>query len=199
MNRLPLPRTFSAPFFAFLAGALAVMPTGVASAASRSQKGELLVYFGTYTGKKSKGIYVSRLDLASGKLSTPELAAEVTSPSFLAVHPKRDYLYTVNEVSKFDGKTAGSVSAFSIESATGRLVPLNQESAGGAGPCHLIVDEAGKNVLVANYGGGSIAVLPLRKDGGLQAASSFIQHAGSSADKRRQEAPHAHGIYLDPA
>src|SRR5262245_14502654 len=74
---------------------------------------EQLVYFGTYTGAKSKGIYVSRLNLATGKLSAPELAAEITSPSFLAIHPNHKFLYAVNEVSNFSGKRSGAVSAFS--------------------------------------------------------------------------------------
>jgi 6-phosphogluconolactonase len=199
MNQPPSLKLGSTLFFVLIAAALVMTVNSPVSAASRSKTGEMLVYFGTYTGKKSKGIYVSRLDLATGRVSVPELAAEATSPSFLAVHPKGGYVYAVNEVNSVAGKPGGGVSAFSIEPGTGKLLSLNQQSAGGAGPCHLIVDEAGKNVLVANYGGGSIAVLPLGKDGELRAASSFVQHTGSSTDSRRQEAPHAHGIYLDSA
>lgn len=158
-----------------------------------------LVYFGTYTGKKSRGIYVSRFNAATGALGAPELAAEAASPSFLAVHPKGRFLYSVNEVDKTRDKPAGGVSAFGIDAATGKLTPLNQQSSGGPGPCHLIVDKAGRNVLVANYGGGSVAVLPLDKDGSLREASAFVQHKGSSVNQSRQEAPHAHGIYLDSA
>jgi 6-phosphogluconolactonase len=158
---------------------------------------ETLVYFGTYTGKKSKGIYVSRLDQATGRLASPELVSETSSPSFLAVHPSGKSLYAVNEVSRFDGKTSGAVSGYGIDSASGKLTPLNQEPSVGAGPCHLIVDAAGKNVLVANYGGGSVTVLPLEADGRLKPSSCFVQHKGSSANPQRQEGPHAHGIYLD--
>ena len=168
-------------------------------AAAASKSGEMLVYFGTYTGKMSKGIYVSRLDTATGKLGAPELAAEAASPSFLAVDPKNHFLYAVNEVSDFAGKKSGAVGAFAIDAATGKLSLLNQQSSVGPGPCHLVTDKAGRNVLVANYGGGSVAVLPVAKDGSLQPASSFIQHRGSGVDKGRQEAPHAHGIYLDAA
>jgi 6-phosphogluconolactonase len=170
-----------------------------AAVTGAAEKGQLLVYFGTYTGKKSKGIYVSRLDTGSGKLSAPELAAEITSPSFLAVHPNERFLYAVNEVSKFDGKPAGAVSAFAIDRQTGRLSLLNQHSSGGPGPCHLVVDKSGRNVLVANYGGGSVAALPVAKDGSLREASAFVQHKGSSVNPQRQEGPHAHGIYLDSA
>ncbi len=157
------------------------------------------VYFGTYTGAKSKGIYAARLDSSSGHLSQAGLAAETPSPSFLAVDSRSRFLYAVNEVSQYDGKAAGSVSAFSIDRASGQLAALNVQSSGGPGPCHLVVDKAGRNVLVANYGGGSVAVLPIGKTGALSPASSFIQHAGSSVNKARQEAPHAHGIYLDAA
>ena len=158
---------------------------------------EYLVYYGTYTGAKSKGIYVSRFDADTGKLAAAQLAAEIPSPSFLAVHPGNRFLYAVNEVSKYDGKAAGSVSAFSIDATSGKLALLNTQSSGGPGPCHLVVDKAGRHVLVANYGGGSVGVLPITKSGSLEAASAFVQHAGSSVNKSRQEAPHAHGIYLD--
>ncbi len=157
------------------------------------------VYLGTYTGPLSKGIYHSTLDLASGQLSPPQLSAEINSPSFVAIHPSRQFLYAVSEISDFQGKPLGGVSAFSIDAASGKLTLLNQQSSGGAGPCHLVVDAAGKNVLVANYGGGSVASLPIDALGQLSAASAFIQHAGSSIDKSRQEQPHAHSINLDAA
>jgi len=193
MNRLPWPKILFIPVLTLLPAALGLP----AVAAQRS--GETLVYYGTYTGKKSKGIYVSRLDTATGKLGAAELVAEIASPSFLAAHPKGGFLYAVNEISKFDGKPAGGVTAFAIDRATGKLSQLNQQSSVGPGPCHLVTDKAGGNVLIANYGGGSVAVLPVGKDGSLQPASSFVQHAGSSVNKGRQEAPHAHGIYLDAA
>jgi 6-phosphogluconolactonase len=172
---------------------------GAATPAKAAAGGDTLVYFGTYTGKKSKGIYVSRFDTPTGALGAPELAAEAASPSFLAVHPKGRFLYSVNEVNKTKDKPAGGVSAFGIDATTGKLTPLNQQDSGGPGPCHLIVDKAGRNVLVANYGGGSVAVLPINKDGSLKEASAFVQHKGSSVNRGRQEAPHAHGIYLDGA
>jgi 6-phosphogluconolactonase len=159
----------------------------------------MLVYFGTYTGANSKGVYVSRLDAASGTLTPPQLAAETSSPSFLAVHPSERFLYAVNEVSTFGGKTSGAVSAFAIDRKTGLLKELNQQPSVGAGPAHLIVDKDGQNVLVANYGGGSVTVLPLDKNGKLKAPSAFVQHKGSSVNPQRQKEPHAHSINLDPA
>ncbi|MEY2409235.1 MAG: 6-phosphogluconolactonase [Verrucomicrobiota bacterium] len=160
---------------------------------------EFLVYFGTYTGKLSKGIYVSRFDGATGKLETPELVAESSSPSFLAISPDGKHLYAANEVSKFENKTAGAVSAYSIDRSTGKLGFLNQKSSGGSGPCHLVVDASGRSVLVANYGGGSVESLPIQKDGSLGDGGTFIQHTGGSTDKGRQEAPHGHCIVADPS
>ena len=157
------------------------------------------VYFGTYTGPLSKGIYHSTLDLASGQLSPPQLSAEIKSPSFVGIHPSRKFLYAVSEISDFQGKPLGGVSAFSIDAASGKLTLLNQQSSEGAGPCHLVVDAAGQNVLVANYGGGSVASLPIDVMGKLSAASASIQHVGSGIDKSRQEKPHAHSINLDAA
>ncbi len=160
---------------------------------------DLLVYFGTYTTSTSKGIYVSRFDTTSGTLSAPELAAATTNPSFLAVHPTGRFLYAVNETGTFEGKPTGTVSAFAVDRASGRLTFLNVQPSGGADPAHLVVDKAGRNTLVANYTGGSVAVLPIDPDGKLQPPSSSIRHQGSSAHPERQKGPHAHGIALDPA
>ena len=160
---------------------------------------DFLVYFGTYTGGKSKGIYVSRFDSASGRLSPPELAAEANSPSFLAIHPNQRFLYAANETGDFAGKKSGAVSAFIIDRHSGKLTALNQQPSGGDGPCHVDVDKSGKTVLVANYGGGSVEAVPIKPDGSLDAPTSFIQHRGSSVDKQRQEGPHGHFIATDAA
>ncbi len=159
----------------------------------------MLVYFGTYTGKASKGIYVSHFDTATGALSTPQLAVEIVNPSFLALHPNGRFLYAVNEIGSFKNQPGGAVSAFAIHPETGQLTLLNQRSTRGGGPCHLTVDPSGKALLVANYGGGSIAALPIADDGELDQVRTFIQHTGSSVNPGRQSAPHAHGIYLDNA
>jgi 6-phosphogluconolactonase len=191
--KLPLPISCVAVCFGLL------LTFGVAGLAAEVSAQSALVYFGTYTGPKSQGIYVSHLDPTTGLLTAPELAGAVSSPSFVAIHPSHQFLYAVNEVSTFQGKKAGAVTAFAIEPRTGKLTLLNQQSSGGSGPCHLNVDRTGRNVLVANYGGGSCAVLPIDQDGRIGAATTFIQHRGSSMDKRRQEGPHAHGAYFDPA
>jgi 6-phosphogluconolactonase len=160
--------------------------------------GGFLVYFGTYTGAKSKGIYVSRFDPATGRLSAPELVAETRNPSFLAVHPGGRFLYAVGEVDGASGKPGGTVNAFSLDRQTGKLTLLNQQASGGSGPCHLSVDASGKCLLVANYNSGSIAALPIHADGRLGEATTTIQHAGSSVNPERQAGPHAHFICPSP-
>ena len=119
------------------------------------------VFVGTYTDGASQGIYRFEFDGTTGAAGPARLAAESKNPSFLAIAPTGRFLYAVNEVDAFDGRPGGAVSGFAIDPKTGDLTPLNQESTGGAGPCYLVVDKAGKNVLAANYGGGSVAVLPI--------------------------------------
>jgi 6-phosphogluconolactonase len=168
-------------------------------AAAQAAPDSTLLFIGTYSGPRSKGIYLSRLDPQTGKLTAPELAAEAQSPSFLALHPNQRFLYAVGEIDTFEGKKAGAVSAFGLDANSGKLTLLNQQSSGGPGPCHLAVDRTGQCVLVANYGGGSIEALPIGADGRLSAPSTFIQHQGSSANRQRQAGPHAHFMTTDPA
>ena len=177
---------------------LAVVPVHTQRASTPAPT-HMFVYFGTYTGEKSQGIYRSRLDMATGALAAPELAATTTNPSFLALHPGKRFLYAVNEVGKFNDQPTGSVSGFAIDPASGALTPLNQEASGGSGPAHLVVDRAGKNVLVANYGGGSVASLPIGPDGRLRPAASVIEHEGTSVHPKRQTKPYAHSINVDAA
>ncbi len=151
------------------------------------KSGKLWVFIGTYTdGVKSKGIYRALLDLKTGKLSTPKLAAETDNPSFLAIHPSGKYLYAVNEVAEFKGKKTGAVTAFALNPKTGELKKLNQQPSAGAVPCHIVIDKKGKHALVANYTSGSAAVLAIKPDGSLGKMTGFVQHKGSSFDKVRQ-------------
>jgi len=157
---------------------------------------EYLTYIGTYTRGKSQGIYAFRFDTGSGKLTPLGLAAETVNPSFLTIHPNRRFLYSVSETNMTGDQRSGSVSAFSIDRATGKLTLLNTVLSGGTAPCHLNVDRTGKNLLVANYGSGSAAVFPLNADGSLKEHSSVIQHKGSGVDPKRQQGPHAHSVNL---
>jgi 6-phosphogluconolactonase len=171
-------------------------PTAIAEEAGAGAK--WWVYVGTYNDRGSKGIYRFDFEPNTGKLSSKALAAEAKNPSFLAIHPNRRYLYAVGEVDELGGKKGGGVSAFAIDAKTGDLKLLNQQSSGGAGPCHVVVDKEGKYVLAANYSGGSAVVLPINKDGSLGDKTAFVQHKGHSVNKDRQEGPHAHSINLDP-
>lgn len=160
--------------------------------------GDFFVYIGTYTNKGSEGIYLYRLDTAAGTLASLGLAAKAPDPSFLAIHPDGRHLYAVSEIFNFEGKKGGAVSAFELDPKTGSLTLLNKVSTKGTGPCHVTVDKTGRDVLVANYGGGSVAVLPLTQDGRLEEASAFIQHTGSSVNPQRQKEPRAHSINVSP-
>lgn len=181
--------------------ALAMLGLGLLAApanAAEAANENLWVYFGTYTGGGSKGIYVSSFNTRTGELGEPKLAAETAKPSFLEVHPNGRYVYAVGEIADFGGKKAGGVTAFEIDPKTGLLKTLNSQSSGGTGPCHISLDADGRTAYVANYGGGSVASLPIEKDGRLGEANSFHQHEGSSVNPARQKGPHAHSINLDP-
>lgn len=158
---------------------------------------EFLVYFGTFGKTGSKGIYVSRLDLTSGKLSEPELAGETSNAGFLAIHPNRKFLYATGDLKQPDNGN-GAVNAFAIDEKTGKLTFLNQQSSGGKGPCHVSIDTSGKCVMVANYAGGNVSAFPVKADGQIGSASAHIQHAGSSVNPQRQKQPYAHSINVDP-
>lgn len=192
-------------FARLVIAATAALALASSALTSRAQAGAqpptgstTIVYFGTYTGPKSSGIYMSRFDPATGALTPPQLAGEVKNPSFLAIHPSRRTLYAVGEIADFRGRKAGAVSAFSIDPKSGRLTLLNQQSTTGDGPCFVGIDSTGKVALVANYGGGSVTSVPIKPDGSLGAPSDFKQHTGSSVNKSRQKEPHAHSINPTP-
>lgn len=157
----------------------------------------ILVFVGTYTRGEGEGINLLRMDPQSGRLESLGVVAETENPSFLAIHPNGRSLYAVNETGDFEGDASGAVSAFRIDPADASLSPINRRSSRGAAPCHIIVDNDGRNVLVANYTGGNVAVVPIETDGSLADASDVEKHEGSGPNPQRQEAPHAHSINLD--
>ncbi len=194
-----------------LKGSLALAAAwSVPALATAKPPGTILAYVGAYT-PNGQGIYLFSMDLNTGALTQIKVAAAIPSPSWIAIHPNGQYLYAVNEISNFNGTTSGSVSAFSINRTSGDLTLLNVVSSQGGGPAHLSVDPLGQFVFVANYGGGSFAVLPINSNGSLSNAS-FVQqdtdsigpvHAtnappGSFAISGH-DAPHAHMIQADPA
>jgi 6-phosphogluconolactonase len=165
-----------------------------------NQDSQFVLFVGTYTLEtKSEGIYgyyasqdVAKLDRFS--------SSKTVNPSFLAIDRSNKYLYAVNEVGEYEGKPGGAVSAFALDHDGSKynLRLLNQQPTLGADPCYVTVDSKRKNLLVANYTGGSVAVLPIRADGSLGAATDGKQHEGSGP-KEQQKAPHAHCIILDRA
>ncbi len=158
----------------------------------------VLLFVGTYTRGESEGIYVYRLDSDTGALEFVGNVGGIDNPTFLDIDPGGRVLCAVSEVAESVGKPTGAVNSFAIDPQTGGLSFLSQQSSGGAGPCHISIDSTGRHVLVANYSGGSVAVLPLAADGRLGEATDFVQHEGSSVNLRRQKGPHAHSISLSP-
>jgi 6-phosphogluconolactonase len=161
---------------------------------------EMLVYVGTYTaGGGGEGIYLFRLDLSDGSLKHAGTTRGVVNPSYLTLAPGRRFLYTVNEVEDYEGGRSGSVSAFAVEQKTGALRLLNRRASKGGAPCYITAADSGRFVLVANYSGGNVAVLPVGEDGSLGEAVDVEQDTGSGPNRERQEAPHAHSVLLDRA
>lgn len=203
----------------FLRGAAAMAMARAVPNAMTAQSGaagakKVRAYVGTYTGapgagSNGEGIYLFDVDSVSGELQHRSLVAQTPSPSWIAIHPSRKFLYAANEVDNYEGKN-GSVSAFAIDAATGDLRVLNKVSSEGAGPAHLSIDATGKFAFVANYGGGSIAVLPILAGGSLGAAVDVHRDSGSLGSARAanaptgsfavsgHDAPHAHMIAADP-
>lgn len=166
---------------------------------TRAKTRELTLYVGTYTSGQSEGIYIYRMNVETGELKRIG-STKAVNPSFLAINVGngiRRYLYAVNEVADFAGKSSGAVSAFSIDSKTGSLNFLNQQASMGADPCHVIVDRTGRFAIVANYTGGNVSVFPIQRNGSLGHAGDVVQHHGSSVNKGHQEGPHAHCVILD--
>ncbi|MGD0328861.1 MAG: lactonase family protein [Nitrososphaeria archaeon] len=157
----------------------------------------IFVCIGTYTSEGGKGIYVYNMDSDSAGLKPLGKPTIIDNPSFLAIDTKHQYLYAVSEIQSFEGEKSGAISAFSIDPETGELTFLNIKSSKGASPCYVTVDKNGKYVLVANYLGGSVSVLPLLDNGRLGDVIDFVQHKGSSVNPKRQEGPHAHSVILD--
>lgn len=184
--------------FAKLAG-MATASVSIGNCFARSSPaGPQTLYIGTYTNGASEGIYRASMDSASGALELKGVTGGISNPSFLALDRQQRFLYSVSETPEFEGEPGGGVHAFEIEAETGNLRSLNAQSSRGGAPCHLTVDAAGRNVLVANYSGGNVAVLPIQSDGSLRPASDVDQHEGSSVTKR-QQGPHAHSVTLDAA
>lgn len=150
------------------------------------------IYIGTNTGgnSESKGIYRAEFDTATGKITDIQLAAEYRSPGFLTQHPTLPVLYASGG--------GGTVAAFKIAD-DGSLNFLKELDSGGKGACHIAIDATGSTLAVANYSGGNYATIAVDADGVPTKITSLIQQTGSGPNPQRQKAPHAHGVYFNPA
>jgi len=162
-----------------------------------------LLYFGTDTARgHSRGIYVSRFDFASGRLTPPQLAAVTVRPSYLALSPNAmgpRHLYAVNAIQE----ASATISSFLVDSATGALRPINQVSSAGAGPCYISLDATGEAAFVANYFGSSIASYRVLPSGALSEPIERIDYRDRRFGRRgpneaRQDVPHPHSVHLSP-
>ena len=187
--------------------------------------GPLLAYVGTFSSPlhdvlptqvdlppgNGLGIHLFRLDRATGAMTHAGIHEIGTSPSCLALNAAGTRLYSANETDRSGEDKQGTVSAFAINRSDGRLEPLNTVRSGGAGPTFVSIHPSGKYVLVANYFGGSVAVLPILPDGRVGAATDIKQDAGKVGPVRAINAPpgsfaisghdrtHAHMIQADPS
>lgn len=149
------------------------------------------IFLGTYTKTSSEGIYSTRLDVASGQLSAPELAARAPNPTFLATDRCRRYLYAVN------GSPLWAV-PFAVVAAELTLRPLSPAPAeSGHAPCHVAVDATGQCLALVNYHDGTVAAAKIAADGSLGSPQVF-HHAGRSVHPERQGEPHPHFVVFSP-
>ena len=198
----------------FLASAAAVAATAVAA-----ETGSVLAYAGTYSAPvgaegapgRGKGIYLLEMNPATGALAERTVFPNPDNPSCLAMNAAGTRLYSANETATYQGAPSGSVSAYQIERPGGRLTLLNTVASEGAGPCHLSLHQSGNWLFVANYHGGTSAVLPIGANGELRAASDVKRHEGTVGPRRATSAPpgsfawsghdrtHSHMILPDPS
>jgi 6-phosphogluconolactonase len=169
---------------------IAFFSTLAFSALQAQSKFNLLV--GTYTNTcQSNGIYVYEFDATTGNLKIKGSSENVVSPSYLSVSADNKFVYAVNE-----NGDQSAVSAFGYDAVSGKFHFLNKNKALGADPCHLINDD--KNVIIANYSGGNIAVFKKNKNGSISEAQQLIQHEGKGPNVARQEKAHVHMVSFSP-
>jgi len=173
--------------------------------------GQLASFEAVFSARGPDGRPRKLWDRTTGAMTPAGVHATGTSPSCLALNAPGTRLYSANETDRVGKGKEGTVSAFSVGRADGRLKLLNTVRSGGAGPTHVSVHPSGKFLLVANYFGGSVAVLPILPDGRLGAATDIKNDAGKIGPTRATNAPpgsfafsghdrtHAHMIQADPS
>lgn len=141
------------------------------------------------TTGEGEGIYIFEADLTTGELYRKGVMPNASNPWWIAVHPNGNFLYSANEISGTAGDTSGSISAYSIDRATGMLTHLSTVSSGGSRPAHLSVHPSGRYVLVANFSGNTLVVLPIEIDGKLGAPADIKRDEGTIGAKKASSAP----------
>ena len=154
-----------------------------------AQPASQYMFVSSGTSKNNIGIFVYTINPGDGTMKLRHEIKDISSSSYLNLHPKKPYLYSV---------AGGKVSAFRIDKTTGSLSLINEQSSEGKGPCYVSLDKTGKWAFVANYSGGNIALFPVRKDGEILKAKQVIDHEGSSVNQDRQKGPHPHMITVGP-
>ena len=188
-------------FFQFIAtGAIGtiIIPKEALVAAKGISTVSEKFYVGSYTESAEQGISMGGFDPIIGDVNLIDIFKKIENPSFLIFDHNRKFLYAVNEIDNFGGKKSGSVSAFKIDEKSGQITFLNTQPSMGAHPCHFTADRSGKFILVSNYTGGNVAVLPVSADGKLGAPVDMVQHTGKGPNAARQESAHAHSVNLSP-
>ena len=158
----------------------------------------LIVFVSAFAPGDEGAIHAYQLNLDTGQMQQVHRMADAEHPFFLALSPDNRFLYSIHAPGTFGGKDHEQVAAYEVVGRTGKLKLLNRQSALGSAACYLDVDATGKTVVLANYLTGSVASFPVREDGSIGEASSFIQHEGSGVDRTRQEGPHAHCSVISP-
>ncbi len=214
-------------FVARVSGAAALAPSLAAALPTQpaTRGGPLFAYVGTYSappaasssgrgtppGANGRGIHIFTVDRTTGALTPAGIVEHHTSPSALAFDAAGARVYSTNATDRVDDDTSGSVSAYTVDRTTGQLRLLNTVSSGGLGPTDASVHPLGRHLLVANYSGGTVAVLPLQGDGSLGPATHVQKTTGTLGPDRASsappgsfafsghDAPHPHMIKADPA
>jgi len=151
-------------------------------------------YIGSFTSAGGRGLIAVDVD-GTGALTERGATDVVANPSFLVLTPDGSVLYAVSETAE------GTAAAFAtggpgVTSGAPRLIG-GPVPVGGSGPTHLTL--AAGALVTANYGSGSLSVLPVRGDGGLDEPSAQHQHVGEGPNSGRQSGPHAHQVVADPS
>ena len=182
---------------AMIATALSAIPLAtMAQPVDPAPEAGQLVYIGERINAPDSAVFGARFDAASGTFTPLGPQAKVDRPTWVMPSPHRSVLYAVSETGN-DGVTQGAVLSFAADPATGALTRISEVGSGGGGATFLTISPRTPSIMVANYGTGHVALIPVERGGRLDPASSVMQDVGSGAHKRQKSA-HAHGIAIDP-